>query len=645
MKLRMKMSLFLVGPVAIGMAALTVIVGTSVSRKVTADVLQLSEEIVKARSDEIARWVQGHLVQIRRTAGAAEMQTGDVEWMKAFILSRQSNLAEEQEYEYFATADGHYFTSLGSDGNIADRDYFKAVMAGADQFVTDALVSRITGLTSVFLAVPIKDGSGKTAGVVATALSLTTLSGIASDIKVGDAFGTIIDGTFTVIAHPDPEVVMKLNLADPTKVGYVGLEGAIARMKAKESGTQRYTDAAGVARYLVFAPVAGTNWNMALAIPASQIDATARAVIGILAAISLALLLALVAVIAMLVNSLVKPILLISRGMTRLGEGHLTLDRRDLAAFEAISRNTDEVGETGRAMKGLMESLSGIVRTIAVSSLEVEKGAVAISRTSQMVSQGSTEQASNAEEVSATVEEISSTIRQSVDNAVATESIAQRALHDAEAGTQEVLRSVEAMKSIAGKIGIIGEIAGQTNLLALNAAIEAARAGDAGKGFAVVAGEVRKLAERSQSSAAEILGISGDSVETAEKAGAKMAGVLPDVRKTAELVQEISAASREQSSGIDQIVAAVTQLDSVIQQNASASEELASMAEELTGQAESLREAVSFFKLDDEGVSAGSDAPGLARLPPQAGRPAAARGSSRAIVPAPTDGAAGFEEF
>jgi methyl-accepting chemotaxis protein len=212
------------------------------------------------------------------------------------------------------------------------------------------------------------------------------------------------------------------------------------------------------------------------------------------------------------------------------------------------------------------------------------------------MSQGATEQAASGEEVSASVEEMSSIIKQNADNAYSTEATASKSAGDAEAGAASVATAVVAMKEISAKIGIIDEIARQTNLLALNAAIEAARAGDVGKGFAVVASEVRKLAERSQGSAAEILALSGRSLSVAEGAGAKIGETVPGIRRTAELVQEISASCREQSAGVDQIAKALTQLDTVIQQNAGSSEELASTAEELASQAEQLSETISYFK-------------------------------------------------
>jgi methyl-accepting chemotaxis protein len=198
------------------------------------------------------------------------------------------------------------------------------------------------------------------------------------------------------------------------------------------------------------------------------------------------------------------------------------------------------------------------------------------------------------------MEQMSSNVRQNADNAAQTEKIAVKSASDATEGGNAVGNTVSAMKEIASKISIIEEIARQTNLLALNAAIEAARAGEHGKGFAVVASEVRKLAERSQKAAGEISALSSSSVEVAVRAGELLASIVPDIQRTSELVQEISAACREQDTGAEQINKAIQQLDQVIQQNASAAEEMSSTAEELSSQAEQLQDTVAFFKLGDE---------------------------------------------
>jgi methyl-accepting chemotaxis protein len=272
--------------------------------------------------------------------------------------------------------------------------------------------------------------------------------------------------------------------------------------------------------------------------------------------------------------------------------------RRDIDARHKARK--DEIGVLAGALGEMLTSLRDIVISVTTSADNVSEGSQGISSTAQELSQGATEQASSAEEVSSSVEEMAATIKQNADNSSAAEGIARKSSADAQAGGNSVIQTVGAMKDIAGKIGIIEEIARQTNLLALNAAIEAARAGEAGKGFAVVASEVRKLAERSQSAAKEISELSGKSVTVAEDAGKLIQSVVPDIQRTAEVVQEISSASKEQSVGVDQIGKAVMQLDSVIQQNASASEELASMAEELNGQAEQLAHTLTYFKLPSE---------------------------------------------
>ncbi len=287
--------------------------------------------------------------------------------------------------------------------------------------------------------------------------------------------------------------------------------------------------------------------------------------------------------------------------------------RQNIVALKGITDAAKQVAQGNLMVElkkrsdndDLMESLATMVTKLKEVVMEVQTaadnvaaGGQEMSATAQQMSQGATEQAASAEEVSSSMEEMASSIRQNTDNAMQTEKIAMKSATDAKEGGKAVNETVSAMKQIATKISIIEEIARQTNLLALNAAIEAARAGEHGKGFAVVASEVRKLAERSQSAAGEISQLSTSSVAIAEQAGDMLNRMLPDIQKTAELVQEISASSKEQDTGAEQINKAIQQLDQVIQQNASAAEEMASTTEELSSQAEQLKATIAFFTLD-----------------------------------------------
>jgi len=258
------------------------------------------------------------------------------------------------------------------------------------------------------------------------------------------------------------------------------------------------------------------------------------------------------------------------------------------------------------AMQQMSSKLSATIAQVRTSADELTTASSQVAATSQVLSQATSEQAASLEETTAAVEQMSASIGQNTDNAKTTDGIARKSAEDALAGGGAVRSTVTAMKAIAGKISIIDDIAYRTDLLALNAAIEAARAGEHGKGFAVVAAEVRKLAERSQVAAQEIGELAGNSVATAEGAGTLLETMLPSIRKTADLVGEITAASEEQTSGVNQISLAMTQLNSVTQQNAASSEELSATAEEMNAQAENLKALMSQFKVAGGGAPTGA---------------------------------------
>lgn len=286
-------------------------------------------------------------------------------------------------------------------------------------------------------------------------------------------------------------------------------------------------------------------------------------------------------------SAMISSIRLKSEILGKVSQGDLTAD------FEATS-DKDSLGISLNQMKGALQKI--IIR-IDSATEQLTNGTEQISTSSQGLSQGANQQAASVEEISSAIEEMAATIQQNADNAAQTEKIARNSANEAETSGMSVIKTVEAMKQIAEKINIIQEIARQTNMLSLNASIEAARAGEHGRGFAVVASAVQKLAERSQEAAEEIGTLSIDSVTIAEEAGELLKNLVPNIKKTAELVAEINAASNEQNNSTQQINQSIQQLNSVVQQNAASSEELASTSEQLTSQAIQLKSTISFFQL------------------------------------------------
>ncbi|HET8869987.1 MAG TPA: methyl-accepting chemotaxis protein [Aquabacterium sp.] len=302
-----------------------------------------------------------------------------------------------------------------------------------------------------------------------------------------------------------------------------------------------------------------------------------------------------------------------------------------------VRTKPDDTSSMLAAIRDMTEKLSQVIGDVNTASDALSAASEQVSSTAQSISQGAGEQAASVEEISATVEQASSSIAQNTENAKLTEVMSSKAAKEAVEGGQAVKETVQAMKIIADKIGIVDDIAYQTNLLALNAAIEAARAGEHGKGFAVVAEEVRKLAERSQEAAQEIGEVAKSSVSLAERAGTLLEAIVPSISKTSDLVQEIASASEEQSSGIGQINTAMTQLSQLTQANSSASEELAATAEEMSGQAEQLQELMTFFTTSGSAhqrpmaSTHGTRGVRTASMPPNKAKPV--RGSRKGAAP------------
>lgn len=463
--------------------------------------------------------------------------------------------------------------------NVTEQSAFQDALQGKNA-LSEVILSA-TGNPVCMAAAPLKDRETPV-GVLLGVINLAYLGQLYIDpVKVGQTgYAYMFDENGRVIVYPDKTQALKLNMNDQD----FGRE-----LLETPTGVIMYTWE-GSAKLAAFQRSELTGWTVVVAANRQEIFAPIQTMRTLSFTVAGVVIFLTVIIILMLVRSIVQPITKGAHFARSIAEGDLT------AIIEITQR--DEIGMLMNALREMIAHLRDIVLNVKRAAGNVTEGSQALSLSAARMSQGATEQAAATEEASASIEQMLATIRQNADNAVQTEKIALKAAEDARTSGHAVTEAVNAMQAIAEKIAMIEIITNQTRMLSLNATIEATKAQEYGRGFAVVAGEVRALAERSQEATAEITKLVGASVAVAENAGAMLKQLVPDIQKTAELVQEISAASREQNAGAEQINRAILQLDQVTQQNAAASEEIAGMAEELSSQARQLQKTMASFKTE-----------------------------------------------
>jgi methyl-accepting chemotaxis protein len=431
---------------------------------------------------------------------------------------------------------------------------------------------------------PILDAGGDTVGVLYVGVpqaSLDMLRPRIRDVHVGESgYAYLIDGEGNVLIHPELE---GQTVANHEIYGRV-LEAKTGELTFEIDGRTR-RDFLGYYENM--------DWIVGVATYNDEMFAAITRIVRAIIAGMVAVLLIDLVIGFVFGNSIGKPIAASAARMQEVADGRISLRR-------ASTNRKDEVGTLSEAIERMSYSLATIVERITGAANQISSGSSQVANSSESVSQGAGIQASSVEEVSASLSQLAEKVDRNADDAQKTAEISRETTETAGRGEAAIKKALTAIEDIASRITIIQEISRNTNLLALNAAIEAARAGEHGKGFAVVASEVRKLAERSQKAAEEVADLSADGLAVAEEAGSYLNEIFPRVRSTAELVEGMNVAAREQATSIQEIEKAVGQLDNVIQQNAAASEELSSMSEELSAQSAELLETISVLTVIDE---------------------------------------------
>ena len=632
-------------PLLAAFAALGIIVYQQLNNEVPALVENASERQLEARADEIGRWIEGYRAWL---AGMArEERLAEPVPLEAHLPWLKSRFPGDATIEsfFFADASGNAVTHTGANADISARGYFQELVTDGthDRLLVDPVLSRVSGLPTAVIVETIFDERGNRVGLLGITLSMSAVSEITSAINVGEgSYGYMVDSSGMIVAHPDPELRMNLNVTEADSVGFEGANALGRELLSGQAGMGEVRSPEGERVTILWNPITGTDWVLAASAPNHVFTHVTNTLLQSLLLAGIVILVVLLMIVGATARRALKPIGQTARALADIAQGKGDLTRR------LSVDSQDEVGELAKQFNAFVERMQRTLQEVRGNARTVLAGASDMADGTQELSSRTEQAAANLQETSASMEEIHSTVSHTAQASEQANGLATNAAGVAERGNEAMTEMQAKMASIdasANKIsdiiGLIDSIAFQTNILALNASVEAARAGEHGRGFAVVAQEVRNLASRSADAAKDIRGLIDTSVKHTQEgsqivkgAAERMQELRQSVIQVSDVISEITAGAREQTSGIEQVNTAVAEMDTMTQQNASMVHQNAGLAATMRDNARRLDELMSEFILGEARHTETRPSPSMSR-PIPALPSAVAITSQQAVKPAP----------